>query len=75
MDTGKATTTGTTIRVSQLIPGTTYTFRVSAVTQKGRGAEVSQVSRTERAQFDNGNATINDGTNPATISMYIFNLV
>ena len=58
MDSGKATTTGTTIKISQLIPGTSYQFRVSAVTQKGRGAEMSLVSQTERAQSDNGKTRI-----------------
>ena len=58
MDTGKATTTSTTIKISQLIPGTSYMFRVSAVTQKGRGAEMNLVSQTERAQADSGKTRI-----------------
>ena len=58
MDTGKATTTSTTIKISQLIPGTSYLFRVSAVTQKGRGAEMNLMSQTEIAQSDNGKTRI-----------------
>ena len=54
MDTGKATTTGTSNTISQLIPGTSYQFRVLAVTQKGRGAEMNLISQTEGAQSDNG---------------------
>jgi chitodextrinase len=64
MDTGKATTTGTTITISQLIPGTSYLFRISAVTQKGRGAEMNIVSQTERAQSDNGNPDSSYGDHP-----------
>ena len=58
MDTGKVTTTGTTITVSQLIPGTRYLFRVSAVTQNGRGAEMNLESQTETAQSDDGKTRV-----------------
>ena len=54
MDSGKVTTTGTSIKISQLIPGTSYLFRVSANTERGRGAEIDFVSQTERPQSDKG---------------------
>ena len=63
MDSGEATTIGTTIKISQLIPGTSYLFRVSAITQKGRGAEMNLVSQTERPQSDNGEGRIHTKDN------------
>jgi hypothetical protein len=36
----------TTVTVSPLIPGTNYFIRVSAVTQSGRGAEVTRYGTT-----------------------------
>jgi hypothetical protein len=35
-----------TVTVSPLVPGTNYFFRVSAVTQSGRGAEVTRYGTT-----------------------------
>ena len=49
-DSGEATATTNRIKVSALIPGTTYQFRVSAVTQSGRGAEVGIVGQTQYSQ-------------------------
>lgn len=46
--------TGMSIKVSPLIPGTSYLFRVSAITERGRGAEVGLVSQTSRPQSDAG---------------------
>ena len=45
-DSGEISTTGTTVTVFPLIPGTNYLIRVSAVTQSGRGAEVTQYGTT-----------------------------
>ena len=53
-DSGQATTTGTSLKVSQLIPGTNYLFKVSANTEKGRGADVTIVSQTLRPQSNAG---------------------
>ncbi len=36
----------TTVTVSPLVPGTNYFIRVSAVTQSGRGAEVTRYGTT-----------------------------
>ena len=41
-DSGEISVTDTTVTVSPLIPGTNYLIRVSAVTQSGRGAEVTR---------------------------------
>ena len=54
IDSGETTSTGTSAKVSQLIPGTSYSFRVSAITDRGRGAEVALVSQTDRPQSDKG---------------------
>lgn len=55
-DTGELTVTGTSVKVSPLIPGTRYHFKVSAVTPTGRGAEVSAFGTT---QENEGKAKIN----------------
>ena len=53
-----ATSSGTSIKISQLIPGTNYLFRVSAITQRGRGAEISHVSQTERPLDSDGETNV-----------------
>ena len=45
-DSGEILVTDTTVTVSPLIPGTNYLIRVSAVTQSGRGAEVTRYGTT-----------------------------
>ena len=47
-------TGGSRIKISQLIPGTTYLFKVSAITERGRGAEVDLVGQTDRPQSIEG---------------------
>ena len=46
-DSGNISVTGTTVTVSQLIPGTRYHFKVSAITPTGRGAERSIFESTQ----------------------------
>ena len=46
-DTGEAMATTNGIKISALAPATTYQFRVSAITQSGRGAEVGLVGQTQ----------------------------
>ena len=46
LDSGEISVTDTTVTVSPLIPGTNYLIRVSAVTQSGRGAEVTRYGTT-----------------------------
>lgn len=38
------------IKVSSLVPGTAYQFRIYAVTQSGRGAAVALVQQTQPSQ-------------------------
>ena len=45
-DSGEISVTDTTVTVSPLIPATNYLIRVSAVTQSGRGAEVTRYGTT-----------------------------
>ena len=40
--TGEARVSGTSIKVSPLISGTNYLFKVSAITLRGRGEEVTK---------------------------------
>ena len=49
-DSGEISVTGATVTVSPLFPGTNYLIRVSAVTQKGRGAEVAHYGTTRVSQ-------------------------
>ena len=46
-DSGKITVTDTTVTISPLVPGTNYLIKVSAVTQSGRGAEVTRYATTK----------------------------
>ena len=39
-DHGEMNTATNSIKVSALVPGTTYAFKVSAISQSGRGADV-----------------------------------
>ena len=45
-DTGEVTATINSITIRALVPGSSYQFRVSAVTTSGRGAEVSVPGQT-----------------------------
>ena len=49
-DSGSISVTGTTTTISPLIPGTRYQFKVSAITSRGNGAEVSAFETIRRAQ-------------------------
>ena len=49
-DSNKVIATVNRIKISALVPGTTYQFRVSAVTESGRGAEVSVIGQTLSSQ-------------------------
>ena len=49
-DSGEISVTDTTVTISPLFPGTNYLIRVSAVTQKGRGAEVTCYGTTRTSQ-------------------------
>ena len=46
-DRGETNTSINSIKISALVPGTTYTFKVSAITQSGRGAEVMFTGTTD----------------------------
>ena len=46
-DRGATNTSTNHIKISALVPGTTYTFKVSAITQSGRGAEVMFTGTTD----------------------------
>ena len=52
-DSGEISVTDTTVTVSPLIPGTYYLIRVSAVTQSGRGAEVTHYGMTRTSLSGN----------------------
>ena len=52
-DSGEIFVTDTTIAVSPLIPGTNYLIKVSAVTQSGRGAEVTHYGTTRTSRDGN----------------------
>ena len=54
-DTGEVSVTDTAAVVSPLIPGTSYQFRVSAITSSGRGGEVASFETTLTSQ--DGNST------------------
>ena len=49
-DSNKVIATVNRIKISALVPGTTYQFRVSAVTESERGAEVSVIGQTLSSQ-------------------------
>ena len=49
-DSGEMSVTDTTVTISPLFPGTNYLIRVSAVTQSGRGAEVTRYGTTRTSQ-------------------------
>ena len=46
-DSGEVTATINSITIQALVPGSSYQFRVSAVTTSGRGAEVSVPGQTQ----------------------------
>ena len=46
-DRGETNSSINSIKISALVPGTTYTFKVSAITQSGRGAEVMLTGTTD----------------------------
>ena len=48
-DSGEISVTDTSATISPLVPGTNYLVRVSAVTQNGRGAEVTRYGTTRTA--------------------------
>ena len=45
-DSGEISVTDTTVTLSPLVSGTNYFIRVSAITQSGRGAEVTRYGTT-----------------------------
>ena len=49
-DRGETNATANSLKVSALVPGTTYTFKVSAISQSGRGAEAVVDAQTEPSQ-------------------------
>ena len=49
-DSGKLSVTGTTATVANLIPSTSYQFKVSAITANGRGGEMSSFALTRASQ-------------------------
>ena len=49
-DSGEVTAAANRIKISALVSGTTYQFRVSAVTQSGRGSEVTISGQTQPSQ-------------------------
>ena len=56
-DSGATNVTTNGIKIPALVPGTMYQFRVSAITQSGRGAEV----------ILNGQTQDDQGTYPSTM--------
>lgn len=46
-DRGDTNTSTNSVKISALVPGTTYTFKVSAITPSGRGAEVTVTGTTD----------------------------
>ena len=49
-DRGETNATTNSLKVSALVPGTTYTFKVSAISQSGRGAEAVIDAETQPSQ-------------------------
>ena len=49
-DSGETNATTNRIKITALVPGTIYQFRVSAITQSGRGAEVVLSGQTKNDQ-------------------------
>ena len=45
-DANEVTTTDNRIAITALVPGTIYTFKISAVTESGRGTEVMVTGQT-----------------------------
>ena len=56
-DTGEVSVTDTTVVVSPLIPGTSYRFRVSAITSDRRGSEVACFGTTSSSQDGSYNSS------------------
>ena len=52
-DHGETNVMTNSIKVSALVPGTTYTFKVSAISQSGRGAEAVIDAQTQPSQGSN----------------------
>ena len=65
-DSGETTVTDTTVTVSPLFPGTNYLVRVSAVTQNGRGAEVTRYTTTRTSQDGKQRQCSSDDDNNVT---------
>jgi hypothetical protein len=51
-DTGEVTATINSITIRALVPGSSYQFRVSAVTGSGRGADVNVLGHTQASHGD-----------------------
>lgn len=49
-DSGETNITTNSVKIPALVPGTMYQFRVSAITQSGRGAEVILNGQTQDDQ-------------------------
>ena len=64
-DSGETNVTTNRIKVPALVPGTMYQFRVSAISQSGRGAEV----------ILNGQTQDDQGTYPSTMIITTVDLI